>query len=265
MSKYKFELERHATDKVAPITEFPSVTTILGDMMAKPFLMQWARNLACDYIKAELEKVMAEGDSVADALVEIIEGGRKASKAVSDTALDVGSQVHKLIELHINKEELPTDALANAQVSAAFAAFLEWEAENIDEWGKSEMTVFSNLMRVAGTLDAVAIIKGKLYVIDFKTSGGFYDEYPPQLAAYAMCFEEMHNVIVEGIGVLRLDKETGKPYWKDYSADMDRYKMVFTHLAAAWWGLKKRRLKYNGDINKESYNVTNDKTDTDET
>ncbi|GAH23405.1 unnamed protein product, partial [marine sediment metagenome] len=67
---------------------------------------------------------------------------------------------------------------------------------------------------------AVAIMKnGKKYVIDFKSSKKFYDEMPLQVSAYrrAYCYECRLAEHPEGMGVLRLDKETGIPEWKDYS------------------------------------------------
>lgn len=193
-------------------------------------------------------------------LKEIIEAGRNASKDKSEEALNVGSQVHHLIERHIKGENLEEGSLDNMQVSSAYSAFLEWESENIDKWICTEQTVYDNDMKVAGTMDAGANMKsGGFYIIDFKTSKGFYEDYPIQIAAYRKMFEQTHGLIPDGMGILRLDKETGTPYWKDYSKDYERFLQVFQHLANAWWLMKTRRLKYSGAVMEGEYHVSNDK------
>jgi hypothetical protein len=75
------------------------------------------------------------------------------------------------------------------------------------------MAVFGDYW--GGRLDYYGLFDGKLYVIDFKTSKHHYiHEHGPQIAAYRSAVE---NVEVEGCGVLRLDKTTGYPDFKDYS------------------------------------------------
>lgn len=254
MSKYIFQFNDEK------VTEYPSMTTVLGDMMSSHHLTRWKVNISCDTIKDLLAPLIGQNLTAEDVMMAV-EAGRKAATEKSEEAMTIGTKVHNLIEAHIKKETGNVADLEDNNVSAAFAAFLEWESENIDNWGASEHCVYSNDWKVAGTLDAVAMFHGQqLAIIDFKTSGGFYESYPLQIAGYAKCFEEMHGVVVEKIGCLRLDKETGCPEYKDYTADRERYERVCGLLCAAWWGLKKRRLKYNGDIAEGEYSVANDKS-----
>lgn len=60
MSKYIFEFE----DK--KVTEYPSVTTILGDMLNKPMLMKWSRDLACNEIQKKIELYEVSDEKVSN-------------------------------------------------------------------------------------------------------------------------------------------------------------------------------------------------------
>lgn len=59
----------------------------------------------------------------------------------------------------------------------------------------------------------------QLTMIDWKSSKGFYPEYFIQLSAYGRAYNReairLGNEIVERLGVLRLDKLTGMPEFKD--------------------------------------------------
>jgi hypothetical protein len=63
-----------------------------------------------------------------------------------------------------------------------------------------------------------------LWVLDWKASKAHYpDSHGPQIAAYASRIPECEG----RCGVVRLDKETGLPDFKDYSKKYDRYLKEF--------------------------------------
>ena len=98
------------------------------------------------------------------------------------------------------------------EVINAFNAFKEFYKEHEMKPLELEFSVYGDYW--GGTLDYYGWFDGKLYVIDFKTSKNHYpNEHGPQIAAY----RSRVNAKVEGCGVLRLDKITGLPDWKDYS------------------------------------------------
>ena len=108
------------------------------------------------------------------------------------------------------------------QVRAAFVAFLEFYADHKMEPFGLEFSVFGDYW--GGTLDYVGKFDGKVYVIDFKTSKAHYvHEHGPQIAAYRSAVKTP----VEGCGVLRLDKLTGYPDFKDYSKRYEKDLMEF--------------------------------------
>ena len=190
----------------------PSVTKIIGDCTDKSrVLSQWAANQVVAWIK--LNCTQSKGNfphwKVNE---EQLNQARFNFREVSDEALAVGSAVHSAIEEYNKTGKEPcTD---HPQIVAGYVAFLEWMDENKVVITSVEETVYGKYW--AGTLDLRCNLNGVPYVIDFKTSKAIYaNDYGPQIAAYRSTFND-----VQGCGILRLDKETGLPEWKDFS---DRY------------------------------------------
>ena len=216
--------------------EYPSVTTILG-ILDKPALKGWAAGCAVDYVREHLD-VIKNSENVHDAET-ILSDAVYAFKAVSRGATDIGSEVHHAIERYIKHgEDVRGDISDEAQ--HGFLAFLEWEEKNDVDWLESELTLYHDDEYYAGTCDAIAEIAGNIYLIDFKTSKAVYDEYRYQLAAYQKCRPDVPNV-----AVLRLDKETGEPEFKDLSYRLDVSKRAFERCTDLYYALKRRRLKNN--------------------
>jgi hypothetical protein len=219
--------------------QYPSVTTIL-DILDKPALKQWAVNSACDYIKREAGWEIIESS---EDLIDVIEMARTEWKNISNDAMNIGSEIHDLIEKYI-KDGRDAVGELKPEVENGFLAFLEWEQENIEEWTESERTVFDPIACYAGTLDACAKLKnGKYYVIDFKSSKGFYSGYDMQIAAYRYAYEQEMKIRMDGMGVLRLDKETGLPEFKDYSKVYEKKLTAWKKLLDYWYAAANRRCK----------------------
>jgi len=172
--------------------KFPSCTTIISDCTNKGGgLTQWAANCCVEWIREngfldqDLDYVVTE-----DQLNE----ARFAYKTVSDTALDVGSEVHNAIEKYLQGERYLL--LKTEQAKKAFKAFQDWEKENNFVHIEGERTVYGD--RWAGTLDEYCKLNDKLCVIDFKTSKpknkktgkGIYPEMRYQVAAYRSVMDD---------------------------------------------------------------------------
>jgi hypothetical protein len=218
---------------------YPRVTA----MLPSPDLKQWAVNMACNYMRDQLEELSLDKD-ITENLYEIVMEAQKKWKDISKEALDIGSKIHALIEEYIKTGNDLVDYNELDQVENGFKAFLEWEEENIEEWTESERTVHDPDLGYAGTLDACAKLKdGRYVVIDFKSSKGFYPEYAMQIAAYRAAYEKEMNVKMDGMLIVRLDKTTGMPEVKDYSKVYeDKYK-AFVCLVDYYYAAAKRRVK----------------------
>jgi len=189
---------------------FPRCTAIIGECNPKNWGPQWGANCVVQWIK---ENISCSSDDMCDEFYSCtpsdLDKARFEFRNVSQIALDIGSEVHNAVEKHLQGKEY---ALTSKQAENGFQAFLEWEKEVDLKPSALEFTVWGD--RWAGTLDMVCKLNGKIYVVDFKTSKRFYlSEMGAQIAAYRSAIK----LTVDGCGILRLDKETGIPEWKDFS------------------------------------------------
>lgn len=226
--------------------EYPSCTEIIDECFDKSDgLTAWASTETVKFIQQSITREMSFDD-----MMEIISLARFKYRDASKNAMDTGTIVHGLIEDYIKFGIDKTSGRDyNDNVINAFHAFLAWEKENDVKWIESEMTIYDPDICVAGRLDAVCYIKGVITVIDFKSSKAFYDGYDLQISAYFKIYNNMLPAISHyntlQCGILRLDKETGMPEYKDYSKNIDRKYEAFLKLVDFFYLYKKRRLKNN--------------------
>lgn len=202
--------------------KLPSVTTILS-LLDKPALVQWAANTSAEYIA---ERVQALPELTTDAILSICESAKKEFRKVSRKAMDIGTTVHTAVEQYIKTGATPLSP--SDEVLSAFIAFLEWEKANNVKYLQTELTIYGD--GYAGTLDLLCNLGGKTYVVDFKTSTGIWPEMSLQLAAYRHAV----NADVQGHGILRLDKVTGFPEWRDFSDTYEKDLQAFLLLRDFW-------------------------------
>ena len=208
--------------------DVPSVTTITGQLDKSGALTYWAANCCADYILEQLPQT----DLTIEAIGSLVESARKNFRKVSEDALNVGSFVHDAIEHYLKTGNEPITK--DERIISAFLAFLEWKDEHNLETISTETTLYGPCF--AGTADWIGIFNGKKYVIDWKTSKGLYPEYQYQIAAYRSCNED-----IDGCGVLRIDKETGLPEWKDTTKTYENDLHVFCILTKLWWATHPRK------------------------
>jgi len=195
------------------IGKLPSVTTILS-VLSKPALVNWSAKITAEYFIKHLQDIK-EGklELTEEKITQLIKQAKNEHNKVSEQALTTGSIVHHAIEVWIKTGKIP--AIDDEKAKNSFNAFLDWVKENKFKPIESEQTVWSKL-GYAGTLDCVAELKDGLYVVDFKTSSGFYEEYVMQISAYMYAYNERTGKDIKKAGILRLDKATGIPHWKEY-------------------------------------------------
>lgn len=137
-----------------------------------------------------------------------------------------GSTLHKLIEVTLRGEQLSSEN---------YDSFLMESMDIFNNWmGKHEVIpealeqhLWSEKYKYAGTCDFIGIFDGKLYILDWKTSRGIYDEYFLQMAAYAYAFYEQTGIKVDGIGILQIRDGVFNFVTKDYDELMKIYFPVF--------------------------------------
>jgi hypothetical protein len=74
-----------------------------------------------------------------------------------------------------------------------FLRFVDfWETYN-PKLIETEVHLFSDELKIAGTCDLVCEIDDELWIIDFKTSNHLQSVYDLQTAVYSQCYKECYN------------------------------------------------------------------------
>lgn len=208
--EFKFHAGRHMyTLDGKPLM---GVTSVLG-VIAKPALIGWAARMAADYVLENLKDM--------DNLEQVCELAKNAHARKRDEGAEKGTDIHAWIEEWIagKNPEMPKDEGPRKQIEE----FLKWATENKVEFLESEKRMYSEKHWIAGTCDAIAMIDGKKYVVDFKTQSKMWDKTPfLQMAGYRIMLEEMGEKDYEGGCVVLLPKEGGLETHYSYDYDTDK-------------------------------------------
>lgn len=193
---------------------FAGVSSISG-ILDKPYLKQWAVNLAVDYLQERSED---STDLISEKDFDI---ARKIHIKRLKDAGNIGTDIHKFLERHVDasikKTDLPIYFPSNYSKNESitdkwYTDFLDWEHHNNVKWLYSELLVADMMYDYAGRLDAIAEVNGYITLIDFKTSSKISKEYYLQTAGYQNAIESMGGKIQKRL-IIRIPKtETHKVY-----------------------------------------------------
>lgn len=120
-----------------------------------------------------------------------------------------GTQTHDAIERYLKGEEI---SWINEQGNANYSLEV-WKMilRFVDFWETckpklihSEIHLFSDIHKIAGTCDLVLEIDGKIWLLDIKTSNNIHTSYDLQTSAYATCWNETFEEKIEHTGVIWL-------------------------------------------------------------
>jgi genome maintenance exonuclease 1 len=160
---------------------YPSVTTILGTI-PNPHLQKW------------LDEV-----------------GPEKAKEISEAAASRGTLIHSWCEAHLKGEDYTIPSYRQSERSMFMSMVPHF---NFEELHANELRMWSDRLRVAGTVDCIARIGGKLKIVDFKTSRLFkrsedIDSYWMQCAAYAVSFHERTGLLCPELRVMIATEDDG--------------------------------------------------------
>ena len=198
-------------------TYYPSVTTVLSYFPKGKFFESWLKDVGAN----------------ADVIM------RRAGNE--------GTQVHEAIEAYLKGEEIHwLDQWGKTKYS-----LLVWKMilKFVDFWEtykptlvESEVHVFSDELKIAGTADLILEIDGELWMVDIKTSNYLHDTYDFQLACYTQGWNECFERPIERMGILWLKASTrgeskkkdiiqGKGWQlKEADTPFEECKRIFKHL-----------------------------------
>ena len=128
-------------------------------------------------------------------------GDEEANK-ISRQASSRGTRIHTLCEQYLDNKELTFKTPLDTETFNRFKPVLH----RINNIYAQEIRMYSDHLRIAGTVDCVAEFDGKLSIIDFKTSKRLKNEedienYFMQVSGYAVMFEERFGIPVNRVVV----------------------------------------------------------------
>jgi hypothetical protein len=131
-----------------------------------------------------------------------------ASRAAAD-----GTQVHNAVEAFLNGNEIKWideygNAIYSLDVWKMILKFAEFWNTHKPKLIATEYHLFSDNHKYAGTADLVIELKGKIWLLDVKTSNSLHTSYDLQLASYAKAWNETHDTPIQETGILWLKAAT---------------------------------------------------------
>lgn len=153
--------------------KYPSVTTMLGHFSKKD-LQKWRQRI-----------------------------GEENANRISRTAAARGTKFHNIVEKYLANEDMKIEDAISLELFKSCILYIN----NIDNIRLQEKYLYSNHLRLAGTVDCIADYQGKLSVIDFKTSSrqkreDQIESYFLQTTAYAIMFEECYKIPVSRLVII---------------------------------------------------------------
>lgn len=211
--------------------KLPGTTTIIGRFKESGGLVQWAYKQGREH-----ERLVHQGKPAPRHLYDVVD----------DAAL-AGNIAHDMIEAHILGKEFTSPEVADdvlAKAKNSFAQFLEWREQSRIEIVATERAYVSERYQFGGTVDAVGRDgKGRIVLLDWKTSNAVYQDYLIQLAAYALLLEECApEWTPQGFHLLRVAKESAD-FAHHFFGELEDAKRAFTLMRELYKldsGLKKR-------------------------
>lgn len=197
---------------------YPSVTNILSALPPSGFFLDWIK-----------------------------ETGFNAD-IIRDRAAREGTQVHEGIEKLLNGEKLEwVDAYGNARYNLTvwqmLLKFQDFYETIKPETIATEMFLYSDKYRYAGTTDFLCKVGNETWLLDHKSSNHCGLSYDLQLAAYAKALEELKGIKVDRCGVLWYKASTrtkkvdlgrgicqGEGWQILFVKDIDRAFEIFQHV-----------------------------------
>jgi hypothetical protein len=138
-----------------------------------------------------------------------------SSEYIVKKAGEEGTQVHEMIEEYLEGKEMyflsPTgNPLYNPNVWQMFLRFVDWWELYTPKLIETEVHLFSDRLKVAGTCDLVCEIENEIWIIDFKTSNNIQTTHELQTAAYTECYKECFGKMADRQGILWLKSSKRK-------------------------------------------------------
>lgn len=135
---------------------YPSVTTVIG-FKPSPWLTRWREKF-----------------------------GKRAERKMNLCA-EIGRCFHSVVE---DDPQLPDHPTLARRILAMHSKWLKWSDQVRFSLESAEQHVVNRTHGYSGTFDAIGLVRGRRFLIDWKTSSGIHPEHELQLSAYAKAAQE---------------------------------------------------------------------------
>jgi hypothetical protein len=189
--------------------DFYTGCTTISDAWDKSFFLgPWYAKEAIEFLKTEpFDKVHS---LTPPEFLNLLDYAKGAAKRKSEEAKVDGTAAHDWIEGSIMAEIDPSLSLPptpdSKKALSSIEAFCAWKKTRTIHWLASEHVVASDIHKVAGKLDGLAVVDGVPSIIDFKTSNQLSASYLLQCAGYDIMLEEMGFQVRQYI-IVRIPKD----------------------------------------------------------
>ena len=178
------------------------VTTLISARFGKGALINWAKDLPIKALKWQLTD---DGKSK-DYIFNFINNLKIKVSELEIKDANTGTLMHSYCEDYINGKKVvpPT----TEPLITMFNKFTKWWDTKDYKVLATEQTCYSKDLDVCGTFDAVVKDKkGKIILLDFKTSKDFYPDQPIQIATYKKLIEDSTNLKIDSYGIIKIPKD----------------------------------------------------------
>lgn len=129
-----------------------------------------------------------------------------------EKATSVGTVVHAMIEADVRGFPVPDITALNEEqqelARTSYSAWESWKSRTEFHVESAELKLVSETRKFGGTLD-LALVQGRLGIMDFKTANALYPDNLCQIAAYGQLYKECNGQDVQEYHLIRLSKEDG--------------------------------------------------------
>jgi CRISPR/Cas system-associated exonuclease Cas4 (RecB family) len=155
--------------------KYPSITTILG-AGEKPWLNDWRSSMGFEKADKEMKRAAERGTAVHSMIEKFLD---------NDPAPSAGHKIEHIPDFNMLRVHL----------------------RKVNNILTQESALWSDTLRCAGRVDCIGEYKGKLAIIDFKTStndkkGSMIEDYYLQTTAYALMFQERYGIQIDDLVIL---------------------------------------------------------------
>ena len=173
-------------------------------------------------------------------LLDLWDSSYNAPDNITSNSAEFGTLLHEFLEVYLTTgvmQEVKKHPYADTSICR------QSMIKFVNDWNlgphttfKAECLIWSSVYNYAGCIDYIAVKDGKVYILDWKTTGHLHSKYLLQLSAYWVALEERakeYNLPgpIEHVYLVRFDK--ARPYYEyiDFGREqMLQYFEVFKSL-----------------------------------